>query len=57
MQMKRIHSRKLAFQLRLLGFKIVKIEPNMHHPELDVYYFEETPEFLKAFDEVLTNWK
>ena len=57
MQYKVIYMPWIAAQLREQGFKLLKTGVNPHKPQFDTYIFEETPEFLKAFDEVLTNWK
>ena len=42
----------MAIKLRKKGFKIIKTEPNYKRPEFDVYFFEDTPEFRKAFNEI-----
>lgn len=53
MKTKAIRSRKIAFQLRKMGFSIIGTSPNRFKPEFDVYIFENTPELQKALDEVL----
>lgn len=50
---KAIRSRKVAFQLRKMGFKIIGTSPNRFKPEFDVYIFENTPELQEALNEVL----
>lgn len=37
-----IFSRRIAYELERLGFKVIRMAPNRHKPELQVYYFEET---------------
>lgn len=49
MKYKKIFMRPLAIELRKLGYRIVKVEPNFHHPELDVWTFEVSGNFLADF--------
>jgi hypothetical protein len=37
-----IFSRRIARELEKMGFQVKRIAPNRQHPELLVYYFEET---------------
>ena len=39
---------RLAAALREMGFKILKVSPNIKKPQYDVYWFEDTPELRKA---------
>ena len=39
-----IFSRRIVRELEKRGFKVQKITPNRFHPDLQVYYFEETVE-------------
>lgn len=48
MKEKIIYTRRIAYELRKLGFKILRTGVNEYHPELDTYIFEETPELIKA---------
>lgn len=43
-----IYMPRLAAALRELGFKIVKVSPNIKKPQFDVYWFEDTTELRKA---------
>lgn len=43
-----IFSRRIVRELEKRGFFAVKIAPNRRFPELQVYYFEETPELRKT---------
>jgi len=43
-----IFSRKIVRELEKLGFQVKHIAPNRNHPELSVYYFEETVAFRNA---------
>lgn len=35
-----VFTKKIAFELRKLGYKIIKTEPNVRKPESDVYIFK-----------------
>lgn len=48
----KVFSKSIAIKLRKKGFKIIKTEPNYKKPEFDVYFFRDTPEFRKAFNEI-----
>ena len=56
-KMQEVYSRKVAFELRKLGFQIIQISPNPYRPELDIYYFDDKPVFKEAFEKVMKNWK
>lgn len=43
-----IYMPRVAAALRELGFKIVKVSPNIKKPQYDVYWFEDTPAFRAA---------
>lgn len=45
MKIYKIFSATMASKLRKAGFWIIKTEPNMKKPWLDVFIFEDTPEF------------
>ena len=47
-----VFSKAKAIELRELGFRIVKRRPNFKYPEFDMYGFEDTPGFRKAFEAV-----
>lgn len=49
-----IFSRRIAYQLEKAGFPVVKIAPNYKHPELQVYYFEETVELRAKARELIS---
>ena len=49
MKYKKIFTRPLAVELRKLGYKIIKVEPNFHHPECDVWTFEVSGNFIADF--------
>lgn len=38
----RVYTRWLAYELRQLGFAILRTEINEYHPQFDVYVFEDT---------------
>jgi len=43
-----IYMPRLAAALREMGFKIVKVSPNIKKPQYDVYWFEDTTELRQA---------
>ena len=45
----RVYTRRIAYELRKQGYKIIGTEINEFHPEFTIWLFEETPEFLIAF--------
>jgi len=49
MKYKKIFTKPLAYELRKLGYRIIKIEPNYNHPQYDVYTFEVSGNFIADF--------
>lgn len=47
-----VFSKSKAIKLREKGFDIAIRKPNYQYPEYDMYGFEDTPDFRKAFEEV-----
>ena len=45
----RVYTRRIAYELRRQGYKIIGTEINEFHPEFTIWLFEETPDFLTAF--------
>lgn len=43
-----VYSRAIAYQLRLQGFKIIRVGVNPSCPQYDCYYFNNTPELRQA---------
>ena len=43
-----IYMPRLAAALREMGFKIIKVSPNIKKPQYDVYWFEDTKELRQA---------
>ena len=43
-----IYMPRIAAALREMGFKIIKVSPNIKKPQYDVYWFEDTSELRKA---------
>lgn len=43
-----IYMPRLAAALREMGFKIIKVSPNIKKPQYDVYWFEDTIELRQA---------
>ena len=48
-----IYSRRMAYRLRLAGFRIIKTIPNPEFPERDFYLFADTPQFREKFNQLL----
>lgn len=48
METKTIFTRKMAYELRRNGFKIIRTEPDKKHPEFDNYIFEDSEDLQKA---------
>ena len=57
MNEKIIYSKWLAYELRKLGFKIIRTDINPNFPQYDIYIFEDTPDFQKAFIDLSTKDK
>lgn len=47
-----VFTRKMAYQLRKLGFKIIRTEPDVKRPEFDNYVFEDSVELQKAMAQI-----
>ena len=47
MNEKIIYSKWLAYELRKLGFKIIRTDVNPNFPQYDVYVFENTSRLLQ----------
>lgn len=54
-ELKRIYTRKLAYELRMLGNKIVKVEANPTKPQFDVYVFKNDERFQSSYPQALIN--
>ena len=48
-----IFSRRIAYELERLGFKLIHMAPNRHKPELIVYYFEDTVALHNAAQQLI----
>ena len=42
---KAIRSKRIAWLLRMEGFRILTVRPDRHNPQYDLYFFEVTPRF------------
>ena len=40
-----VYSKAVAYELRLLGFKILRVGVNPEFPQYDCYYFENSSKF------------
>lgn len=43
-----VYSKRLALELRLKGFKILRTGVNSNHPQFDTYIFEDSHELQMA---------
>ena len=48
-----VYSRAIAYQLRLQGFKIIRVGVNPNCPQYDCYYFNNTLEFQNALQAIV----
>ena len=54
-ELKKIYTRKLAYELRMLGNKIVGVEANPTKPQFDVYVFKNDERFQASYPQALVN--
>ena len=47
-----VYTRRIAYELRLKGFRILRTEINPKHPQFECWIFEKSPELLAAFEEL-----
>lgn len=52
-----VYSRAIAYELRLQGFKIIRVGVNPARPQFDCYYFQSTPEFHFALADLISKRK
>lgn len=57
MKIYKIFSSTMASKLRKSGFWIIGTEPNMKKPWLDVFLFEDTPEFQQKLAQLTAEMK
>ena len=50
---KKDYTRRITNEIRLKGFKIIRLEPNPNRPEFNIYVFQSTPELESAFKEIV----
>lgn len=48
----KVFSKRIAYELRLLGFPCLGTEPSKKFPQFDVYLFPDTPELRAAVEEL-----
>lgn len=44
-----VYTRRIAYELRKEGFKILEVKINKTNPFYNVWVFEDTPDFKQAF--------
>ena len=47
-----VYSKAVAYELRLLGFKILHVGVNPEFPQYDCYYFESSSKFQEALNTI-----
>lgn len=52
MQTKRIFKKSLAIQLMTDGCRLIKVEPNKHNENLEVYSFEKNMQLKNSLDKL-----
>lgn len=52
-----IYTRRIAYELRLRGFDIVKVVPDKVRPQFDNFLFEDSDEIRAAIEEINKNRK
>lgn len=57
MNYKLVFNRRIAVELRKLGYEIIDTQPNHNNPKLDVYVFEDTEALNKDFTKVANELK
>lgn len=54
-ELKKIYTKRLAYELRMLGNKIVRVEANPTKPQFDVYVFKNDERFQASYPQALVN--
>lgn len=54
-ELKKIYTRRLAYELRMLGNKIVRVEANPTKPQFDVYVFKNDERFQASYVQAVAN--
>ena len=49
---KRIYSKSVALELRKMGFKIIRTEPNEKYPQYDTYIFQSDHDLEYALTQI-----
>ena len=57
MKTKAKRSQRIDWLLRKAGLPITSVAPDRYKPEYDVYIFEKTSDFQKAFDKIIEESK
>lgn len=48
-----VHNGAVARELMVLGFELIKVEPNKKKPQFSVYHFKDSVELQKAITNIL----
>ena len=54
---KAIRSKRIAWLLRMEGFRILTVRPDRHNPQYDLYFFEVTPRFEETLKRIMEEAK
>lgn len=49
----KIYTKKIAYELRKMGFKFIGTDINKNFPQFLVYLFEDTPELHEALSSIV----
>lgn len=52
-----VYTRRIAYELRLRGFDIVRVVPDKVRPQFDNFVFEDSDEIRAAIEEINKNYK
>ena len=52
-----VKNRRIAYELRKLGYKILRTEPNKFRPELDVYIFKNEKGLKEELNRLCEDYK
>lgn len=54
---KAIRSKRIAWLLRMEGFRILTVRPDRRNPQYDLYFFKVTPRFEEALSRIMDEAK
>ena len=54
---KAIRSKRIAWLLRMEGFRILTVRPDIRNPQYDLYFFKATPRFEATLSRIMEEAK